>query len=325
MDLRELVITLGVGIHELIKPEMMKPPSCSVAGEAASGDYTFTLDEIVETRLQELVAGVGKRAKRRLSFYSEDRGLVACADDPQHVLIIDPIDGTRPAMCRFESSCISIAIAPLNSPVVTLDDVDAAVLIELKSGNILSAARGGSVFYGSSPPASKHDQINGSRLSQKTELRHLFWGYETCARPVEAVTGILASLIDETSFGGGIFVFNSSSYAASRVVLGQLDAYVDPYAALLRSNEGEHWKALSREKFCGKVMSLFPYDIAAAAFIAKQAGAVVCDALGAPIGDTNLLDSSENATLSCLVAGNRELGKTLISRLRKGFQRVKIP
>ena len=66
-------------------------------GEGAGGDITFALDAIAETALAEFVAD---RAPR-MAFYSEDRGLVGSPDDT-HVLIVDPIDGIRPAMAGLE-------------------------------------------------------------------------------------------------------------------------------------------------------------------------------------------------------------------------------
>ena len=38
-----------------------------------------------------------------IAFYSEDRGLVAPAGEPEWVLVVDPIDGTRPAMASVRS------------------------------------------------------------------------------------------------------------------------------------------------------------------------------------------------------------------------------
>ena len=69
------------------------------AGAGAGGDVTFAVDAEAEEFLAEFVA---ERAPR-MAFYSEDRGLVAKADDT-HVLVVDPIDGTRPAMAGLESA-----------------------------------------------------------------------------------------------------------------------------------------------------------------------------------------------------------------------------
>lgn len=313
-NLRHVCISIAQHLLELIRPDMGGINSGDVVGEAKSGDYTFQIDETAEAALEQLVADAGKSAGLRLAYYSEDRGLVSAQGDPQYVLVIDPIDGTRPAVCGFESCCISIALAPINSDVVRLDEVEAACLIELKSGRVISAVKSGGVFV-ASISGQPEKNIGGSRLSKKSEIKHLFWAHEICARPYEATYAILGRLINDSSFGGGAFVFNSSSFAISRVVLGQLQAYVDPFAALLRTSEREKWVALSRKNFGGKVFGLFPYDIAAAAFIAQESGAIVTDAFGQSIGPTNLISSNEDSILSCVVAANKELSETILGYL----------
>jgi myo-inositol-1(or 4)-monophosphatase len=317
---RRLTVDLGLRLFEAVNPRLGSAGSGDVSGEARSGDYTYALDEVAEQMLESAVAEVGEAAGVRLAFYSEDRGLVAVHSDPQYVLVIDPIDGTRPAICGLESCCVSVAVAPLDSDVVRLGDVAGASLVEIKSGRTISAERDGRVFD-APPPASarKETRLDGRKLSAKRDVRHLFWAHEMCARPAEAVHGILSALINDSSFGGGVFLFNSSSYGISRVVLGQLDAYLDPAAEIFRSEAAE-WAARSRRLFGGKVFGIFPYDIAAAAFIAMQAGAVVSDARGEPLGKMNLLDSSERAITSCLVAGNRDLADLLLNYIATGLK-----
>ena len=71
----------------------------------------------------------------RIAFYSEDRGLVEPSDDdPRWVLVVDPIDGTRPAMAGFEAACVSVALAELGDGTPTMGDVVAGSVVELKSG-----------------------------------------------------------------------------------------------------------------------------------------------------------------------------------------------
>ena len=68
----------------------------------------------------------------------------------------------------------------------------------------------------------------------------------------------------------------------TRVVTGQLDAYVEPGPRLVEDVPG------MREEFervgGGAVLNNSPYDLAAAALILEEAGAVVTDAYGRPLG-----------------------------------------
>jgi Inositol monophosphatase family len=74
-------------------------------GGGAGGDVTFAVDEAAERFLEEFVA----LHAPRMAFYSEDRGLVA-PGNAVDVLVVDPIDGTRPTMAGLESACVAVAM-----------------------------------------------------------------------------------------------------------------------------------------------------------------------------------------------------------------------
>ena len=92
---------------------------------------------LAETELHEFIAD---RAPR-VAYYSEDRGLVA-APDATDVLVVDPIDGTRPAMAGLESACVAVALAPLRDGDPTMDDVEIGCVVEIKTGDWYLAVRG---------------------------------------------------------------------------------------------------------------------------------------------------------------------------------------
>ncbi|MGI8906722.1 MAG: inositol monophosphatase family protein [Candidatus Sumerlaeaceae bacterium] len=314
-------IDLSLKLAETIRPGIGTMASSSIVGEANSGDYTFAIDAVAEAALGRFVDEVAKSAGLRLAYYSEDRGLVEVHSNPEYVFVVDPIDGTRPAICGLESCCVSAALAPLNGNSACLSDVVAACLVEIKSGVIISAAAGAGVCVRSSS-RSKAVPVNGSCLSRKTDIEKMFWATEMCGRPSQATQAVLGELINASSFAAACFVFNSASYAISRVVLGQLDAYADVFAALLRRANAARWESLSKSLFHGKVFGLFPYDIAAAAFIAEEAGAFVTDAQGNSLGNLELLDSSSNAITSAVIAANKELGQHILGYLERGFRRA---
>src|SRR4051812_7242149 len=130
------------------------------AGElAAGGDVTFKIDEEAEALLESWLA---ERAPD-VAFYSEDRGLVLPAGDASQVLVVDPIDGTRPAMAGLESCCVSVAAAPLREGV-TMGEVTVACVVEIKSGAVFLASRGEGLVE--SPPV---------MLSKNDEIDRMFW------------------------------------------------------------------------------------------------------------------------------------------------------
>src|SRR3954463_14773516 len=130
------------------------------AGElAAGGDVTFKIDEEAEALLE---SWLGERAAD-VAFYSEGRGPVLPRGDASTVLVVDPIDGTRPAMAGLESCCVSVAAAPLRDGV-TMAEVSVACVVEIPSGAVFLAERGRGIVEG--PPV---------RLSQNERIDRMFW------------------------------------------------------------------------------------------------------------------------------------------------------
>ena len=108
--MRALVRELSLALRERVLPSLGLH-AARVHGEStgAGGDITFAIDSAAEEMLEEFLA---ERAPD-VAFYSEDRGLVEPAGPAGTVLVVDPIDGTRPALAGRESCCISVAAAPL--------------------------------------------------------------------------------------------------------------------------------------------------------------------------------------------------------------------
>jgi myo-inositol-1(or 4)-monophosphatase len=226
------------------------------------------------------------------------------------VLVVDPIDGTRPAMAGFESSCVSIAAAPLgDGGEPTMADVEIGAIVEIKTGAHFLSRRGGGVE--ASVPL---------RLSPNTDLEVLFWVYGFRARPVRVYVEVLGELIDAASLRGGTFELGSATYDMTRVVTGQLDAYIEPGPLILERHPQ------TREDFLrvggGVVLNNSPYDVAAAVLICREAGAIVTDCAGRPLDDRPLLGSGPDYQMSILAAANAELHGLLIQEVERGLRRL---
>src|SRR5919106_4467344 len=162
-EIRELAVDLATALREQVPPRLGAPGGRDNVGRddgrGAGGDVTFEIDERAEAFMEEFLAD---RAPG-VAFYSEDRGMVAPGRDPGWVLIVDPIDGTRPALAGLESACVSVAAAPLDGEPA-MGDVSVGCVVEIKSGNAFLAERGASV----EPKPS---------LSANTSIERMFWTY----------------------------------------------------------------------------------------------------------------------------------------------------
>ena len=301
--MRSVVIDLATALREEVLPELGRHTGRAHTGAGAGGDVTFAIDERAEAFMERFLA----EHAPEVSFYSEDRGLVSPAGDAEWVLVVDPIDGTRPAMAGFEAACVSVALAPLGDGKPTLGDVRVGCVIEIKSGRSFVAERG----QGIEP---------GPALSANTDLSRMFWAYGLRGRPARRIAEVLGELIDSSSVGGGTFDLGSATYDMTRVVTGQLDAYIEPGSRLIADVPG------MREEFerigGGAVLNNSPYDLAAAVLICEEAGAVVTDAYGESLAPRPILGSGAEFQLSCVTAATSDLHGRIIRELDAGIERV---
>jgi myo-inositol-1(or 4)-monophosphatase len=263
---------------------------------------TFAIDEEAEAMIEPFLAA---RAPN-VAFYSEDRGLVEPAGKGDHVLVIDPIDGTRPAMAGLEACCVSVAAAPLREGV-TMGEVTVACVVEIPTGVVFLAERGNGLVE--APPV---------RLSANHDLDRLFWAYGFRGRPARPLVEVVGDLIDRSSVGGAGFDLGSAAFCMTRVLTGQLDAYVEPGPLLVEEVPG------MREEFervgGGAVLNNSPYDLAGAALCVTEGGGIVTDARGRPLDDRPLLGSGPDFQMSVIASGSERLHAELVEELASGMR-----
>jgi len=303
---QRLVLDLGLALRDRVLPELGSQAGRAHAGDAVGGDITFAVDAIAEASLAEFLA---QRAPR-IALYSEDRGLIA-PPDAIDVLVVDPIDGTRPAMAGLESACVAVALAPLGHGEPTMADVCAACVVEIKSGEWFLAARGAGIVDSSKPV----------RLSTNADLSRMFWGYGFRGRPVRPTVEVLAELIDASSVGGGTFELGSQAFGMTRIVTGQLDAVVEVGSRLIDEVPGMH------EQFervgDGQVLNNSTYDLAAPWLCLCEAGGIVSDGWGEPLDHHRLLGSGHEFQMSSISAANQELHRALVRAVDEGVERLR--
>ncbi len=72
----------------------------------------------------------------------------------------------------------------------------------------------------------------------------------------------------------------------------------------------------------GAVLNNSPYDLAAAALICTEAGAIVTDARGASLDDRPLLGSGTEFQMSIVTSANAALHAAILSEVDSGVARV---
>ena len=242
-----------------------------------------------------------------VAFYSEDRGMVSPAGrDPSLVLIVDPIDGTRPALAGFEAACVSVAAAPLDGEP-TMGDVEVGCIVEIKSGARFVAERGG----GLDPAPS---------LSGNVRLERMFWTYGLRGRPARA-DGRGAGGADRRLLG---------RRRDLRPRLGDLRHDPDRHrparrlrragAADGRRRAGDAGRVRARRRRRGAQQ--LPLRPRRRGDLPPGGRAVVTDAYGQPLDSRPLLGSGAEFQISCIAAANPELHAKICASIEAGIERL---
>jgi myo-inositol-1(or 4)-monophosphatase len=304
---REFIVRTAGAIKKAIAPALDDVRWRKPERTAHSGDTSFRLDLLAEDGL----AGFLKSQDIPVAAFTEDRGLVRYGEGkPQGLLVVDPIDGTRPALVGLESACISVALAPYG-PQPRMRDVYLGCLMEIKGDQVFVGERGKGVVISSSEGDRK------PRPSATEDLRRMYWSFEMVGRPPTETMAVLEPLVEASGLEAGMFLLSSATFSISRVIAGRLDAYLDIGARLLRDLPS------AREKFLragrGRLICLFPYDIAAAVLLAQEAGCCVTDAYGRSMDELLLMEHHEDRLPSCLVAGNEQLHRCIQAVVEERF------
>ena len=302
-DIPALLADLARGLRAHVQPLLGSHSHREHVQAGTGGDVTFAIDEEAEKWVEEFLAA---RAPQ-VAFYSEDRGLVApAAGEPETVLVIDPIDGTRPAMAGLECCCVSVAAAPLGDGNPVMGEVSAACVAEIKTDGVFVAERGGGM---------------AAALSPNTDVSRMFWTLGFRGRPAVPLTLVLEELIDRSSVGGAVFDLGSATFDMTRILTGQLDGYVDVGSRMIE--EVPALRSRFEEVGGGAVLNNSPYDLAAAVLCLEEAGATVTDAHGQSLASRPLLGSGHEYQMSCVAAANRDLHGAMLEALERGFARLR--
>lgn len=300
-----LALDVARQVRDAVAPALGDPGARERVGVAPGGDITMAIDELAEHVLATVCGEAGD-----IAFYSEDQGYVEIGT-PRAIFVVDPIDGTRPAAAGLESCCVSVAVVPASMDA-TLGDVQLGVVQEIKSGDRFVARRGGGV-----------ESTQPVRLSANADLRSLFWTAGLRGRPIMPVTVVLEELIDSSALRGGYFDLGSVTYNLTRIVTGQLDAYVDLGRHLV--DVVPALEDAFRRVGEGAVCTNFPYDIAAAALVVQEAGGVVTWPDGSSIAEHPAVGSGDGYGIAIVASATQTLHDLLLAALERGMGRLRAP
>jgi myo-inositol-1(or 4)-monophosphatase len=305
VDAEALALALSRAIRERVRPMMGNPEARRRTGTAHGGDPTYGIDAAAEAVVTEVFAELGAAA-----FFTEDEGLVV-RGRPEALFLIDPVDGTRPAAAGYETCCVSVAVAPFGTEL-TMGDVTYGCVAELSTDATFEARRGGGVEVRGRPV----------RPTSTTDLGEAFWAGGFRGQPAVPLATVLEGLFDVPGSQGAFFDQGSAAYSLTRLVTGQLDAYVDPGQAMVESVPG--MDQAFRRVGDGHVLNTTTYDTAAGTLLLWELGLPVTDALGGDLRTVPLFDRRGGASLvSTVAASTPELHAKILEVVAQGLDRLR--
>ena len=196
-----------------------------------------------------------------------------------------------------------------------MSDVQYGVVVEIKEGGLFRAARG---------QGAEGFRADGSPIlfapSRGADLSRLFWMIGFRGRPAAELVAALGGLIDKSSVDGGVFDLGSATYCMTRLLTGQLDAYIDVGPRMIELVP--EVEARFREVGRGAVLNNSPYDVAATALVLREAGCPVTDAGGLSLDGRPLLGADMSHQMSVVASSNQRLQEAVLAEVRRGMEHL---
>lgn len=195
---------LAKEIYLAVHPLLGRAEARKIIGSGFGGDETRLIDNVSEKAALKYL----ENEELSCIFIGEEYGVKRIGDSPEFYLIIDGVDGTNNAMRGIKFASASIAI----SPTRWLNDLEAAVVIDLYDGGVFSAEKDEGARY------------NG-KLIKPSNVKSIKEAIVSVN-----VTRSLESLRRITPIAKqvrGLRALGSASLEICYVASGFLDAYVD--------------------------------------------------------------------------------------------------
>ncbi len=273
---------LGRSVRKRVLRGRREPREWSALAGVAASDQQYEIDRISEEGLLDAVAShcAPLLPLRVLSEGLDPAGVIVGKGEPQQLLIIDPVDGTRGLMHDKRSAWFLAALAPL--PDARLRTITHAVMVELPHArthlsDVLAVGPQGPLLASTDDLSADTSRAIAPRPSQAAELRH---GFATVVRFFGGASELLGRVHDAL-----LAALHPDD------PLARQDAFEDQY---ISSGGQMHALITGRDRFVAdlrplaaralgiKVRSAHPYDLLALP-IAERCGVIITDAHGAPL------------------------------------------
>jgi len=164
----------------------------------ADGEDTYRLDDLAEKAALQALEG------ESVAVLSEESGLMFLDAKPEHLCLLDPLDGSTNAVKGIPFYCTSVAFAPWSGEA-SLQDVTAGVVLNLVTGDLFSAEK------------TRGARLNGRRIKV---------GLKTLDKPLVASLYLRSNLGLQRLFEK-VRCMGAVALELAHVAAGGIDALID--------------------------------------------------------------------------------------------------
>ncbi|MEM2320637.1 MAG: inositol monophosphatase family protein [Candidatus Bathyarchaeia archaeon] len=200
----DLLVRIAKEIYSAVHPLLGTTDARKIVGSGFGGDETRLIDAVSE----EVAIKWLERNNFSCVFVGEECGVREIGSSPSFYLAVDGVDGTNNAMRGIKFASASLALSRTGH----LGDLEAAVVIDLYSGEIFSAERGS---------GAKRDG-RAIRTSALRGLRDAIISINI-TRNAKAAKKLLPII----NMSKGVRAFGSAALEICHVACGLLEAYID--------------------------------------------------------------------------------------------------
>jgi myo-inositol-1(or 4)-monophosphatase len=146
----EVLIEIGSRLYKELGKMRLKPFASESIGKGAGGDSTFPIDKLAE----DIILSGLEKSGEPLTIVSEELGIKDIKGGG-HIVLIDPIDGSKNAITGVPFYCASIAVSE-NSAI---GGIYLSYIINLATGDEFWAEKGNGSFFNGETIEAQNDDI----------------------------------------------------------------------------------------------------------------------------------------------------------------------
>jgi myo-inositol-1(or 4)-monophosphatase len=285
----EAVLPALTAMFQAVRAYLLGPGRTAEAREAVSTNPKGEITRVFDAEAERLALEVAAERLGAFRAFSEEQGELVVGTDPRWTLVIDPCDGSNNFRRGVRATGFAAAALPAGAPLDP-DRVEYAVCGDVFTGSLYTAARGRGAMLDGAPCHTSH--VRDSRRAMVGINIGRVHDLESSLPPTSPQRNedgepplphrlwrLLGAISTARRMGATVL---DLCYVAQ----GAFEAYVD-----LRGR-------------------LTPENFMAPALIIREAGGLLTDATGRPLGTVAM-----TAPYSIVAAGNAELHAAILAAL----------